>query len=529
MTSVAEAPRTSRWPDVARVRAAVAARVGTAAFVAAGLTVLVLVSLWLRTRALDASFWIDEGLAIGFASKDLLDIPTELRKDGSPPLYYLVLHVWMQMFGNGEVAVHVLSLIFVLLTIPAAFWAGRTLFGSRAGWVAAVFAAVSPFLTFYAQEARMYAMVSLCGIVVAATFCRAFADRDRRAVYGFGVSLAALLYLHNWGLFFGMAALATFVALWRWWTPADERRSMLRDGAIGFGLAALLYLPWVPTLIFQARNTGAPWATVPGFDDLLTSLFYVMGGKTAAVVLALVAGNALAGVLQARTALSRRTFALLSVGVGGILIAWLVSTVSPAYANRYFAVFIGPLLLLAAAGVARAGRLGLIAFVVIIALWFTPRTAAIDGKSNVRSVSASIQTLITSGDIVVAAHPEQLPVLAHYLPEGPRWANTMGFVSDETIFDWRDCTARLQAAKPKATKNRLVRALRRGQELVLVEPIFRTYVWDAPWTELVKKRAVQWERRLDADPRMRREAVVPVFGYDPLPRGVRAIVYRRVR
>jgi hypothetical protein len=45
----------------------------------------------------------------------------------------------------------------------------------------------------------------------------------------------------------------------------------------------------------------------------------------------------------------------------------------------------------------------------------------------------------------------------------------------------------------------------------------------------VRKRSVQWERRLDADPRVRREAVVPVFGYDPLPKGVRAVVYRRIR
>jgi hypothetical protein len=45
----------------------------------------------------------------------------------------------------------------------------------------------------------------------------------------------------------------------------------------------------------------------------------------------------------------------------------------------------------------------------------------------------------------------------------------------------------------------------------------------------VRKRSVQWERRLDFDPRMRREAVFPVFGFDRLPKGVRAVVYRRVR
>ena len=69
--------------------------------------------------------------------------------------------------------------------------------------------------------------------------------------------------------------------------------------------------------------------------------------------------------------------------------------------------------------------------------------------------------------------------------------------------------------------------LRPGQELVLVVPILRTARWGAPWTKLVRKRSVQFERALDADGRVRREAVVPVFGFDSLPRGVRSIVYRR--
>jgi mannosyltransferase len=67
-----------------------------------GFVALVGVSLWLRTRALDAAFWIDEAIAVGVSSHDFLDIPDVLRLDGSPPLYYLLLHVWMQLFGSGE-------------------------------------------------------------------------------------------------------------------------------------------------------------------------------------------------------------------------------------------------------------------------------------------------------------------------------------------------------------------------------------------------------------------------------------------
>ena len=47
---------------------------------------LTLLSLYLRTRALGASLWMDEGLSIGIASQPFFDIPGILRQDGSPPL-----------------------------------------------------------------------------------------------------------------------------------------------------------------------------------------------------------------------------------------------------------------------------------------------------------------------------------------------------------------------------------------------------------------------------------------------------------
>ena len=63
--------------------------------IAAALAAAVGASLLLRTGMLDAGYWIDEAIAVGIASRDLADIPAALRQDGSPPLYYLLLHGWM--------------------------------------------------------------------------------------------------------------------------------------------------------------------------------------------------------------------------------------------------------------------------------------------------------------------------------------------------------------------------------------------------------------------------------------------------
>src|ERR671931_473161 len=198
-----------------RARAARSARV----VVPLGLGLLVAVSLLLRTRQLDVGYWIDEGLSVGIADRPLADIPGVLKVDGSPPLYYLFLHVWMSLFGSGEPSTHALSLVIALACVPVGWWSGRVLFGVRTAWIAAVLAALNPWLTTYAQEARMYSLTALLGWIAMVCFLRAFALRDsgERAgpgwLAGFAVSLAGMMYTHNWALFFALACGVTWLGL----------------------------------------------------------------------------------------------------------------------------------------------------------------------------------------------------------------------------------------------------------------------------------------------------------------------------
>src|SRR5690348_16314444 len=78
------------------------------------LIVLMAISAFVRTRYISGQFWMDEALSVGISSHSLSAIPGILRHDGSPPLYYLLLHVWMSIFGTSESATHALSLFFGL-------------------------------------------------------------------------------------------------------------------------------------------------------------------------------------------------------------------------------------------------------------------------------------------------------------------------------------------------------------------------------------------------------------------------------
>jgi hypothetical protein len=230
-----------------------------------------------------------------------------------------------------------------------------------------------------------------------------------------------------------------------------------------------------------------------------------------------------------RTPESAAVLALLTMTLAAILIAFLASQISPAWTTRYFAAVVGPAALLVGAMLSRAGTLGLVTVALLAGMWLKPPTYRVNNKSDVHRVSHVIADRVAPGDIVVSTHPEQVPVLHFYFRPGLRWADGMGWVADPTVMDWRDALDRYRAARPSEREDVFVRALRPGQRLVLVQPVIRTASWKAPWTKLVRERAQQWERVLGRDHRLVREAALPRFRPGPLARGVRVVLYRRVR
>ncbi len=500
--------------------------VGARQRIAIGLLGLLVLSFALRYTAIHARYWIDEGLSVGIAEHPLADIPGLLRQDGAPPLYYLLLGIWTRLFGDGEARTHALSLGFALLTVPVGFAAARSLFSDRAAWFTAIIAALIPFLSFYAQETRMYSLVVLLSMTVAASHAMVFVMGRPRWLGVFVVSGAALLYTHNWGLFLMAGSAIALVPLLRARTVAP------RHALIGYGGIAVLYLPWLPTLIYQASHTGAPWSTSPALRDLPTALSDAAGGLGPAVAILLAGGTGLAayramgrgpGDPRSQEAMIVRTIGFMVLVA--LVLAFVSSQVSPGWTLRYFAVLIGPLILVVGAVLAQAGNLGLVTLALLAVLWLHPPTAKVNNKSDVHHVASLLKGRVAPGDIVVSTHPEQVPVEHFYFPAGLRWASGMGWVPDTRVMDWRNALERYRRARVRPTADRFVRALRPGQQLLLVVPIIRTASWNAPWTRLVRRRSKQWEQALDSDSRLSRDSAIPHLGDRGLPRGVRVVLY----
>jgi hypothetical protein len=435
------------------------------------LALLIGVSALVRTRAIGAGYWIDEGLSVGIADRPLADIPATLRQDGSPPLYYLLLHGWMRLFGSGETATHTLSLIAALTTIPLAFWIGRRFFGARAGWACAVIAATIPFLSRYAQETRMYALVMLESLLLCAAFLEGPVRGRRVALPGLSIALALLLYTHNWGIHLLVGTVVASVAL-----IATGRLALpVRSLAAALAGALVLYAPWIPTLVDQAHATGAPWSRLPGWQWIAIAALILAGGL---------------GLAFARPARDPARAALLALGVLGaaaLVCAFVVARIEPGWATRYLSILAGPIVLLAGAAVARARHVGTAALAAVVGLWLWQ--GAPEPKSNARELSAVLAPRLRPGDVVLSTQPEQVPVLAHYLPDAVRFMTVLGPIDDDGVMDWRDALPRLRAASPGATVDAAVREARSGGRVVVIRPVVTGGGWTTPWTSLVAEHS----------------------------------------
>src|SRR5687767_10491897 len=117
----------------------------------------------IRFTTLDSQgFWIDEHVQIRTVSQPGSELlPTILDAETQPPLYLVIAKAWQAVFGLGEVGIRSLSAVAGIATIPVVYAAGRLLGSPRAGLIAAALTAASPFMIWYSQEARPYALFGL--------------------------------------------------------------------------------------------------------------------------------------------------------------------------------------------------------------------------------------------------------------------------------------------------------------------------------------------------------------------------------
>jgi uncharacterized membrane protein len=405
--------------------------------------------------------WLDEALSVNIARLPVGDLLEALRHDGHPPLYYLLLHYWMQVVGEGDAAVRALSGIFAVASLPLAWVAGRRLAGPGGARWALVVAALSPYCVRYATETRMYSLVML---LVLGGYLLLVDALDRPAwprLGGLALISGLLLLTHYWA-FYLLAAVGLVLAVRAWRRPGDRGVTVRVLAAVAAG--GVLFLPWLGGFLYQAANTGTPWGEPFRPTAIVQATVMDMGGGTvteaslygtAVVLLALLAlfaarssGHEIALDLRTTPTVRRE---LVTVGLVLAIGAAVSLATSATYQSRYAAVVVPIVLLAVAVGIVRVpGAARVVAGAVYLGLsvigigWvnYYQRTQADE-------VAAAVAERARPGDVVVYC-PDQLgPAYSRAMPEGLVELSYPRLASPERV-DWVDYAETNAAADPVA-------------------------------------------------------------------------------
>ena len=209
------------------------------------LWLIVLIGFGLRAYHLGApALWDDEAFAVNVAN-DIRQIALAALRDTFPPLHYYLLNLAMEGMGRNEFAIRFASLAGSVLAIPLTYQVGRALAGRKAGSWAALAMALSPFMVYFAQEARAYSwlvLLSLCSVYAFVRVISALAATGRANLLSwaaFVVASVAMLYTHLLGAW-TLAAEGLYF-LWFW----GHRRRGFRPWVLACLAIGLLFLPWV--------------------------------------------------------------------------------------------------------------------------------------------------------------------------------------------------------------------------------------------------------------------------------------------
>ncbi len=412
--------------------------------------------------------WLDESLSVNIAKLPIDQIPGALRHDGHPPLFYVLLHYWMDVFGDSDVAVRALSGIFALALLPLIWIAANRIAGRRAAWLATAVTAICPFTIRYGTETRMYALVMLLALVGWLLVADALERPTPARLVAITLVAAGLLYSHYWGMW--LLAAAAVGLLWERRKAARARRDQERRAitrVIGALVAGgVLFLPWAPILLYQGAHTGTPWGDVVYPSGVIANtLADIGGGATAEAVVFGGACAVLAMVAIFCRPLSRRFLEvdlwtrpdsrpLLFVFSATLAFAMVFGYATKStFVTRYTAVVFPFFMLLVGIGLTRFLWAPMVRMIMVVLIVLggigAIRTSVIDQRTEARADAQEITKTIRPND-VIAYCPDQLgPAVWREIDRKGRFDQVTypDFKPPERV-DWVDYVARINAVDP---------------------------------------------------------------------------------
>ena len=217
----------------------------------AELFVLLLLAAILRLWHIGkADIGSDECFSLFYSQFAVPDMISVLFQGDNPPLWEILLHFWITLFGVNVLSIRLLSFVFNLLAVIPIYFIGEKFVKRHTGFFSALFYTFSSFSIFIAHEGRVY---SLLGFLSACSLYLFLSLIDKKKTSNFRlltITNVLIMYSHYLAIWLIVMEFLFFVSVRKF------RESLGR--AYLWHIAALFvaYLPVLPFLYARFLDSG---------------------------------------------------------------------------------------------------------------------------------------------------------------------------------------------------------------------------------------------------------------------------------
>ncbi len=243
------------------------------------LIIILLLGSSLRFYKLDfQSLWLDELATLRRAEvesvQNIIHMATTI--DIHPPGIYIIYYYWLKILPNSEANFRLLSAISGSLAILAIFILAMRLYSRKEGLISALIVAVSWFPIYYSQEARPYSLLFLFSIINSIFYWQLvnkfYLNHSESWINStlYILSASITMYIHYFGtyLIFLHGIFLLIIAV--------REKKYFYEWLIIYSLIFILFLPWLPSMIFQLKGgVGTGIYSAPNFEELFNYMIYI--------------------------------------------------------------------------------------------------------------------------------------------------------------------------------------------------------------------------------------------------------------
>jgi mannosyltransferase len=198
--------------------------------------------------------WLDELFSMNGADPSTtIDQVLEYSIGDQPPVFFLVLHGWLKLFGYNDFAGRSLTVIYGLLGIPAIYFLGKEIRDHRLGLFAAFMTTINYFHADFSREIRFYPLVFVLSSLSYLFFLRSLKNAKVVDFIFYALFTSILLNTHYFGMVVFVCQFLIFLIVV---VVCRKNVKFILSGLVAGIVTALSIAHWLPHILKDVQTTS---------------------------------------------------------------------------------------------------------------------------------------------------------------------------------------------------------------------------------------------------------------------------------